>query len=69
MAGQTKVELKKSSDGKGDVLVITIPVSPKSELSAKGNRVIASTRGNKELDLLYDGKPIMLGVNAYVNEK
>jgi hypothetical protein len=42
---------------------LTIPPSP----SASGKTlVIASTRGNLATSAMYDGKPITLGVNAYI---
>jgi hypothetical protein len=48
-------------------LVIRLPLeTPKPSASAK-SLVVASTRGNVTFgDVLVDGKPVTIGVNAYV---
>jgi len=30
--------------------------------------VVASTRGNKETDVILDGKPVITGLNAYIRK-
>ena len=52
---------------KGDVetLVITLPVAPAPSKSGKST-VIASTHGNQPTTAQYNGKAIVVGVNAYV---
>jgi len=30
--------------------------------------VVASTRGNKETDIKIDGKPVIIGLNAYIRK-
>ena len=49
-------------------LVIKIPVSDPPVPSASGKSlVVASTRGNITLtDVIVDGKPLTLGLNAYI---
>lgn len=49
-------------------LVITLPVSDPPTMSASGKSlVVASTRGNLTLsDVIVNGKPLVIGVNAYV---
>ena len=58
-----KVELLK--DGKVDVIVVTIPVTKRPSKSGK-TVVVASTHGNQPTGLMIDGKPVILGLNAYV---
>jgi hypothetical protein len=48
-------------------LIITLPMNDKPVPSASGKTlVIASTRGNVTTELEVDGKPVVLGVNAYI---
>lgn len=48
-------------------LVIRVPLNPTPTRSATGKTlVVASSHGNKETDLQIDGKPVYLGVNAYI---
>ena len=47
-------------------LVIRIPLQTPT-LSASGKtKVVATTHGNKETDVLVDGKKVTVGVNAYI---
>ena len=50
-----------------DTITIVLPVSPRTSKSGKST-VIASTAGNVATSAMYDGKPIILGVNAYVKK-
>lgn len=51
----------------GDFLVIRIPLNPKPIRSATGKTlVVASSHGNKQTDVEIQGKPVFVGVNAYV---
>jgi hypothetical protein len=48
-------------------LIITLPMNDKPKPSATGKtHVIASTHGNVTTELEVDGKPVVLGVNAYI---
>ncbi len=48
-------------------LVIRIPVENPPQPSASGKTlVVASSRGNQKTDVLVDGKPITIGLNAYI---
>ena len=49
----------------GNELTITLPIAPHSSKSGK-TTVIASTGGNKASTVQYEGKPVVIGVNAYV---
>lgn len=48
-------------------LVITLPLQAPTPSASGKTKVVASTRGNVELpDVKIDGKPVTLGVNAYI---
>ena len=51
----------------GDYLVIKVPLNPTPVRSATGKTmVVASSHGNKETEVQVQGKPVFVGVNAYV---
>ncbi len=52
---------------KNNELIITLPVSPRTSKSGK-SMVIASTGGNINTAVEYDGKTVVIGVNAYVKK-
>lgn len=48
-------------------LIVKIPLNPAPVRSSSGKTlVVASTHGNKQTEVEVDGKPLILGVNAYV---
>jgi hypothetical protein len=48
-------------------LVIRLPLNRPPVLSGSGKTlVVASSRGNQRTDAVLDGRPIIVGVNAYV---
>lgn len=50
----------------GNNLVITIPMTtPRPSASGK-TLVVASSGGNKATAAIVDGKPVTIGVNAYI---
>lgn len=54
---------------KDGALVITVPMQ-KPTLSASGKTlVIATTHGNVPTTLVVDGKPVTIGVNAYITAR
>jgi len=55
-----KVEIK------GNELVITIPMTKPAPSASGKTLVVASSRGNKATAALVDGKPIIVGLNAYI---
>ena len=58
--------MKVQLDETAGELTITLPVSPRPSKSGK-TTVIATTSGNQTFsDIVFDGKPITVGVNAYV---
>lgn len=53
----------------GGKLVISIPLNPVPTPSASGKTlVVASTHGNITTAALVDGKPVVIGVNAYIKK-
>jgi len=48
-----------------EVLTVTLPVSKRPSSSGK-TTIIASTNGNQPLSITVDGKPVILGLNAYI---
>ena len=51
----------------GKNLVITLPMNATPESSTSGKSlIIASTGGNKESEIKVNGKPVIIGCNAYI---
>lgn len=47
-------------------LIITIPVCDPPQPSKSGKSdIVASTNGNMTTDLMVQGKPVVIGLNAY----
>jgi len=60
---EMQVELKNNK------LVITIDVNAKPTPSASGKTlVVASSHGNQQTTVTIDGKPLIVGVNAYIRK-
>ncbi len=55
-----KVEIK------GKELIITLDLQEPTPSASGKTLVVASTRGNVKTDVLVNGKPITIGVNAYI---
>ena len=51
---------------KGNDLIITIPIGTPAPSASGKTLVIASTRGNVTTDAEYDGKPVTIGMNAWI---
>jgi hypothetical protein len=51
---------------KNGQLVITIPTQRPTPSASGKTLVIASTRGNKTTEAKVDGKPVVIGLNAYI---
>ena len=47
-------------------LVITIPMQKPTPSASGKTLVVASSRGNKATGVLVDGKPVIVGLNAYI---
>jgi len=64
MTAQTK---KLTASIEGECLVIRIPMNAKPIPSSTGKTlVVASSHGNKQTEVEIDGKPVIVGVNAYI---
>jgi len=56
-----------TAEKKNGKLVITADLQ-KPEISKSGKSyVVASSKGNVKTDLLIDGKPVIIGLNAYIS--
>ena len=54
---------------KNNKLIITIDVNAKPAPSASGKTlVVASSHGNQRTAVMIDGKPVIVGVNAYIRK-
>jgi len=51
---------------KDGTLVISIPMNPPTRSSTGKTLVVASTHGNKTTECVVEGKPVIIGVNAYI---
>jgi len=47
-------------------LVITIPVQKPTPSASGKTMVVASSHGNQATTALVDGKPVIIGLNAYI---
>ena len=51
----------------GEFLVIRVPMNSKPIPSASGKTlVVATSHGNRETEIEVQGKPVFIGVNAYI---
>jgi len=48
----------------GDKVIIEMPISERSSKTGKST-IIASTNGNVDANVEYNGKPVKIGVNVY----
>ncbi len=54
---------------KNKKLIITIPINDKPVPSASGKTlVVASSHGNQKTGVIINGKPVIIGVNAYIRK-
>ena len=52
----------------GEFLVIRVPLNSKPTPSASGKTlVVATSHGNKQTEIEVQGKPVFVGVNAYIH--
>jgi hypothetical protein len=57
--------VKIEKQGNVDVLTVSLPISKRPSASGK-TTVVASTNGNQPTSLIIDGKPVVIGLNAYI---
>lgn len=53
---------------KGNDLVITIPMQTPQESASGKTLVVASSKGNQETTVIVNGKPVIVGLNAYIKK-
>lgn len=53
-------------DEKAQTLTIVLPLQPPTPSASGKTLVVASTRGNIPTTALINGKPVTIGVNAYI---
>jgi len=51
---------------KGNELVITIPMTKPTPSASGKTLVVASSHGNQPTAAQVDGKPVVVGLNAYI---
>ena len=49
-------------------LIITADLESPTPSASGKTLVVASTRGNKVTDVMIDGKPVVIGLNAYIKK-
>ena len=57
-----KVEIK------GNELVITVEMQKPTPSASGKTLVVASSRGNQVTTAMIDGKPVVVGLNAYIKK-
>lgn len=53
---------------KGNELIITLTMTPPRPSASGKTLVVASTGGNIATAAIVDGKPVIVGVNAYIKK-
>ncbi|MGI6419572.1 MAG: hypothetical protein ACOX1P_28360 [Thermoguttaceae bacterium] len=57
---------KLTIDEKERTMTIVMDLEEPTPSSSGKTLVVASTRGNMQTDAMLDGKPVIIGVNAYI---
>ena len=52
----------------GNKLIITADLETPTPSASGKSLVVASTRGNMKTDVVIDGKPLTIGLNAYISK-
>ena len=52
----------------GDELIIHVPLTAPQPSASGKTLVVASTHGNIETEVVIEGKPVIIGVNAYIRK-
>ena len=52
----------------GNKLIITADLEAPTPSASGKTLVVASTRGNKPTDVMINGKPVIIGLNAYIKK-
>jgi hypothetical protein len=54
---------------KDNVLTIEIPMGTPAPSASGKTLVVASTHGNVKTDVMIQGKPVTIGLNAYISAR
>ena len=52
----------------GNKLIITADLETPTPSASGKTLVVVNTRGNKEIDVMIDDKPMIIGLNAYIRK-
>jgi len=65
-----KAESRKSMkvEIKGNELIITVEMQPPTPSASGKTLVVASSHGNQTTTAIIDGKPVIVGLNAYIKK-
>lgn len=69
MSDSLKASIEKGAKGKGDTLVIRIPMQTPTPSSTGKTLVVATSHGNQETDVMVDGMALKIGVNAFISKR
>lgn len=61
----TNLIAKIEKQGNVEMLTVSLPISKRPSASGK-TMVVASTNGNQATTITIDGKPVIIGLNAYI---
>lgn len=61
----TNLIAKIEKQGSVEMLTVSLPISKRPSASGK-TMVVASTNGNQATTITIDGKPVIIGLNAYI---
>jgi threonine dehydratase len=59
------MQVELTTENRQDFITIKIPVSKRPSASGK-TTVVASSNGNHATSVIIDGKPLVVGLNAYI---
>jgi len=59
------MQVKLVKEGNVECIQVILPISKRPSASGK-TTVVASSNGNQPSALLIDGKPVIIGLNAYI---
>lgn len=64
-AAMTNITAKIEKNGTVDMLTISVPIQKRPSATGK-TTIVASTNGNQPTAVQVDGKPVIIGLNAYI---
>jgi hypothetical protein len=61
----SNIIVKIEKQGAIEMLTVSVPIQKRPSASGK-TMVVATTSGNQPTSILIDGKPVIVGLNAYI---